>query len=211
MFERFTESARRSLFFARYEASLLGVRKITAEVLMLGVLREGKGLTGQILRTANVSYGELVRELGAEESHHEKIPTSVEIPFHPATHEILHLAMAEADELGHSHIGTEHLVLGVLRRGETRAAATLGRHGLTFETARAEVVRMSSAIPEDVRGKPHEKLTFEVHQALACLDQIASIVDELKRLPDDQLLVQRLHTAIESDVDFLRRMFLGQF
>jgi ATP-dependent Clp protease ATP-binding subunit ClpC len=207
MFERYTESARRALFFSRFEASQLGERTITAEVLLLGVLRDGKGVAGQILREADLSFDGLARELGAGKSDHEKFPTSVEIPFDPATHEILHLAMAEADELGHGYIGPEHLVLASLRHGQTTAAAILARHGLKYESTRAEVIRLSPTFPESVRSRTGP--AFRVRDALGRLDTMASMVNQLKRMPTDPSLVQRLHTAIEHNIDALRRMFQG--
>jgi ATP-dependent Clp protease ATP-binding subunit ClpA len=83
MFERYTESARRALFFSRYEASELNRRSIETEHLLLGVLRAGKGVTSRLLTDAKISYEPVRATLQADAA--EKIPTSVEIPFSEET------------------------------------------------------------------------------------------------------------------------------
>ena len=81
MFERYSERARRVLFFARYEASQLGSISIETEHLLLGLLREGKGVTGRIFGRAHLSFDRIRREIEERTAFHEKISTSVEMPF----------------------------------------------------------------------------------------------------------------------------------
>src|SRR2546427_5222127 len=109
MFERYTERARRVLFFARYEASQLGSISIETQHLLLGLIREGKGLTSRIFARANISFEELRQEIVGRTTFQEQVATSVEIPFSAETKRVLLLAATEADRLLHSYIGTEHL------------------------------------------------------------------------------------------------------
>jgi ATP-dependent Clp protease ATP-binding subunit ClpC len=150
MFERYTERARRTLFFARYEASELGQRSIEAEHLLLGLLREGKGLTFKILEKAQISYD---AARSAMLTTGERFPTSVEIPFSEATKRVLQLAASEADFMDHNYIGTEHLLLGILAEETSEAAAILTKHGLTLEGVRTEIIDLLNEPPPAPSGK----------------------------------------------------------
>ncbi len=114
MFERYTERARRVLFFARYEASQLGSVSIETEHLLLGLIREGKGLTSRIFQRAQVSLDTIRKEVEGRSVFREKVSTSVDIPFSAETKRVLQHAQEEADRLLHNYIGTEHLLLGLL-------------------------------------------------------------------------------------------------
>src|ERR1051326_2827386 len=115
MFERYTERARRVLFFARYEASQVGSLSIEADHLLLGLVREGKGFAGRVIAAADISFEDLRREIEGHFRFHVRVPTSVEMPFTEETKCILRFAAEEADRLLHTDIGTEHLLLGILR------------------------------------------------------------------------------------------------
>jgi ATP-dependent Clp protease ATP-binding subunit ClpA len=143
MFERYTERARRVLFFARYEASQLGSFSIETEHLLLGLIREGKGLTSRIFARLSVSLESIRIDIEARTVvHDKKISTSVEIPFTAETKRTLQFACEEADRLMHSYIGTEHLLLGILREERCLAAKILMEQGLRLDTARAEIVNL---------------------------------------------------------------------
>jgi ATP-dependent Clp protease ATP-binding subunit ClpC len=143
VFERYTESARRALFFSRYESSQLGALAISAEHLLLGLLRGPKGDSAErILREASVTYDSVSRELARTTAFRERVSTAIEIPFDEGVKAILRFATDEADDLKHRHIGTEHLLLGLLRKDGTAAAAILNRCGLTLARAREQVQAM---------------------------------------------------------------------
>jgi len=114
MFERYTERARRVLFFARYEASQLGSVSIETEHLLLGLIREGKGLTSRIFARSHLSLENIRKEIEGRTVFREKVSTSVEIPFSAETKHVLQFAAEEADRLLHNYIVTEHLLLGIL-------------------------------------------------------------------------------------------------
>jgi quercetin dioxygenase-like cupin family protein len=142
MFERYNDQARRVLFFARYEASQLGSLSIEAEHVLLGLIREGAGLTARLFDRLQLSPETIRYEIERRTGLREKVPTAVEIPFSAATQRVLNLAAEEADRLAHQHIGSEHLLLGIVRERDSAAASILASHGLTLETVREDLVRL---------------------------------------------------------------------
>jgi ATP-dependent Clp protease ATP-binding subunit ClpC len=142
MFERYTERARRVLFFARYEASQLGSVSIETEHLLLGLIREGKGLTTRIFARSHLSLENIRKEIEGRTVFREKVSTSVEIPFSAETKRVLGFAAEEADRLLHNYIGTEHLLLGILREERSVAAAILMERGMRLNTVREDVVQL---------------------------------------------------------------------
>src|SRR6267378_2231253 len=142
MFERYTERARRVLFFARYEASQLGSISIETEHLLLGLIREGKGLTSRIFARSHLSLENIRKEIEGRTVFREKVSTSVEIPFSAETKRVLQYAAEEADRLLHNYIGTEHLLLGILREERSVAASILMEKGMRLHTVREDIVQL---------------------------------------------------------------------
>src|SRR3569832_842808 len=142
MFERYTERARRVLFFARYEASQLGSISIETEHLLLGLIREGKGLTSRIIARSHLSLDSIRKEIEGRTVLREKVSTSVEIPFSAETKRVLQFAAEEADRLLHNYIGTEHLLLGILREERSVAASILMEKGMRLNTVREDIVQL---------------------------------------------------------------------
>ena len=142
MFERYTERARRVLFFARYEASQLGSISIETEHLLLGLIREGKGLTSRIFARSHLSLETIRKEIEGRTVFREKVSTSVEIPFSTETKRVLQHAAEEADRLLHNYIGTEHLLLGILREDRSVAASILSEKGMRLSTVREDIVQL---------------------------------------------------------------------
>src|SRR3954467_13335675 len=103
MFERFTEQARRVVFFARYEASQLGSIDIDTEHVLLGLIREGKGLTDRLFIDAGIAVHEIRDEVLARGAAGAKPSTSAEMPFTPAAMRVLQHAAQEADRLSHDY------------------------------------------------------------------------------------------------------------
>src|SRR3979411_1602631 len=142
MFERYTERARRVLFFARYEASQLGSISIETEHLLLGLIREGKGLTSRIFARSHLSLENIRKEIEGRTVFREKVSTSVEIPFSAETKRVLQFAAEEADRLLHNYIGTEHLLLGILREERSVAASILMEKGMRLNTVREDITQL---------------------------------------------------------------------
>jgi Clp amino terminal domain, pathogenicity island component/SnoaL-like domain len=139
MFERYTEKARRVIFFARCEASQYGSPCIETEHLLLGLLRENRGLA-QLVAPEFGSGEDIRREIEAGIEAHERISTSVEVPLTQDCKRILNFAAEEADRLGHKHIGTEHLLLGILRQEKCKAAVILANHGASLSELRGKLM-----------------------------------------------------------------------
>ena len=121
MFERYTEKARRVIFFARYEASQFGSPYIETEHLLLGLLREDKALTNRFLRS-HASVESIRKQIEGHTTIREKVSTSVDLPLSNECKRVLAYAAEEAERLSHKHIGTEHLLLGLLREEKCFAA-----------------------------------------------------------------------------------------
>ena len=134
MFERYTEKARRTIFFARYEASQFGTPEIESEHLLLGILREGKTALNAVLGLTNPEA--MHREIQAFSTVRDRISTSVDLPLTNECKRILAYAAEEAARLNQKHIGIEHLLLGILREEKCRAAKILNNQGLKLEKAR---------------------------------------------------------------------------
>src|SRR5258708_2890762 len=131
MFERYTEKARRVIFFARYEASQYGSPNIETEHILLGLLRENKALTRKSLPAGAAER--LRAMIDARAPQRPRTSTSVDLPLSEESKRVLTLAADEADELTHRSIGTGHLLLGLLQQKECFAAEALHQLGVQFE------------------------------------------------------------------------------
>jgi ATP-dependent Clp protease ATP-binding subunit ClpC len=134
MFERYTEAARRVIFFGRYEASEFGCEQIEADFLLLGIARENPDLSMQWL---GANYAELRETIARLYTRDQPIATNVDLPLSSASKKALAYAGEEADRLRDRHIGTEHLFLGLLREGCT-ATKMLKAHHQDLKTVRKE-------------------------------------------------------------------------
>ena len=143
MFERYTEKARRVIFFARYEASQFGSPFIETEHLLLGLLREDKALANRFLRSHAALEG-IKKQVEAHTTAREKVSTSVELPLSHECKRVLAYAAEEAERLSHKHIGTEHLLLGLLREEKCFASEILHERGLRLAQVREDISRASS-------------------------------------------------------------------
>ena len=140
MFERYTEKARRVIFFARYEASQFGSPYIETEHLLLGLLREDKALSNRFLRS-HASVESIRKQIEAHTTIREKVSTSVDLPLSNECKRVLAYAAEEAERLSNKHIGTEHLLLGLLREEKCFASEILLERGLRLSNVRDELAR----------------------------------------------------------------------
>src|SRR5476651_1105749 len=151
MFERYTEKARRVIFFARYEASQFGSPYIETEHLLLGLLREDKALTNRFLRS-HASVESIRKQIEGHTTIREKVSTSVDLPLSNECKRVLAYAAEEAERLSHKHIGTEHLLLGLLREEKCFAAEILHERGLRLSAIREELARSTQEKAQPQRG-----------------------------------------------------------
>jgi hypothetical protein len=143
VFERFTDRARRVLVLAQEEARLLNHSFIGTEHILLGLIQEGEGVAAQALRALDVSFEEVHLEV-EETVGMAAWPPSGSPPFTPRVKKVLELSLREAMQLGHAHIGTEHLLLALVREGDGVAATVLRSLGVELGSVRREVIRLMS-------------------------------------------------------------------
>ncbi len=153
MFEKYNEKARRALFFARYEASKLGSRVIESEHILLGVLREGEESVSELLQRFQVKPDDLRREIEGERVFVERISSTAELPLSEESKKILAYASHEAESMLHSTVGSEHLLIGILRVERCVAMRLLARHGLELERVREEVMSLAKEREANLQRK----------------------------------------------------------
>ena len=142
-FEKFSERARRVLTFAQEEAQRFNHHHIGTEHILLGLIREDEGVAAKVLVNLGVGLSKVRSAVEFIIDRSEK-PAGGEMGLTPRAKRVIELAIDEARALGHNYIGTEHLLLGLLREGEGIANSVLDSFGITLERARAEIVRVIS-------------------------------------------------------------------
>lgn len=162
MFERFTEKARRVVFFARYEASQFGSPCIETEHLLLGTLREDKTLANRFL-PSGASVEAIRKQVEQATEKGEKVSTSVDLPLSHECKRVLAFGAEEAERLNHKHIGTVHLLLGLLREENCFAAQLLKERGLQLSSIRNVVAQNKAGFGEERDGPPRS-LVFQPAQ-----------------------------------------------
>jgi ATP-dependent Clp protease ATP-binding subunit ClpC len=145
MFERYTEKARRVIFFARYEASQFGSPYIETEHLLLGLVREDKALARRFF--GGTEFESLRNQIEARSPVKKPTSTSVDLPLSNECKRVLAYAAEEAERLAHKHIGTEHLLLGLLREEQSFAAELLRAHNVQLEAMRKELKAFAHGTP----------------------------------------------------------------
>lgn len=162
MFERYTEKARRAIFFARYEASQFGLEYIDSNCLLLGLVRENGQISTQWLALDATELRSLVE---SQTIKSKPVSTSVDLPLTNEAKRVLAHAGEEAERLAHRNIDTEHLFLGLLREPETFAARRIKERSLTLEQIRVPVAQGSSGIDpkgDAARGSMQHALRVKV-------------------------------------------------
>src|SRR5881394_4610455 len=158
MFERFTDRARRVVVLAQEEARMLNHNYIGTEHILLGLIHEGEGVAAKALESLGISL-EAVRQQVEEIIGQGQQAPSGHIPFTPRAKKVLELSLREALQLGHNYIGTEHILLGLIREGEGVAAQVLVKLGADLSRVRQQVIQLlsgysGSAPAEGASGKP---------------------------------------------------------
>ncbi len=143
MFERFTEKARRVVVYAQEEARMLNQNYIGTEHLLLGLIREQDGIAAKALESLNISLEDVHAQVEDLIGRGTFVPTG-HIPFTPRAKKVLELSLREALQLGHNYIGTEHILLGLIREGEGVAAQVLLNLGADLDKVRSAVIQLLS-------------------------------------------------------------------
>src|SRR6201996_6384400 len=142
MFERFTDRARRVIVLAQEEARMLGHNSIGTEHLLLGLIHEGEGVAAKALESLGISLETVRQQVEEIIGHGEQAPLTGHIPFTERAKKVLELSLREAIQLGHNYIGTEHILLGLIREGEGVAAQILVKLGADLNRVRRQVIQL---------------------------------------------------------------------
>src|SRR5882724_3292214 len=153
MFQRFTERARRVVVLAQEEARTLSHDYVGTEHILLGLVREGEGVAAQALESLEISLDAVRQQVEEMIGRGQQAPPG-HIPFTPRAKKVLELSLREAQQLNHNYIGTEHILLGLIREGEGVAAQVLVKLGADLNRARQRVVQLLHGYQgEDVTGE----------------------------------------------------------
>ncbi len=160
MFERYTEKARRVIFFSRYEASQFGAPQIETEHILLGLIREDKSLTARFFHRSQASAESIRKEIEGRTVARNRITSQIDLPLSDEAKRALSFAAEESERLGNRHIGTEHLLLGLLREEESIAAEVLYARGLRLSDIRQNLARQAHM----EMGSVTQKLSLDAPQ-----------------------------------------------
>src|ERR1700709_618953 len=141
MFERFTDRARRVVVLAQEEAKMLNHNYIGTEHILLGLIHEGEGVAAKALESLGISLDSVREQVQDIIGQGQQQPTG-HIPFTPRAKKVLELSLREALQLGHNYIGTEHILLGLIREGEGVAAQVLVKLGADLNKVRQQVIQL---------------------------------------------------------------------
>jgi hypothetical protein len=173
MFERYTEKARRVIFFARYEASQYGSPYIETEHLLLGLLREDRALAKWFPGESSVEPG-IRTEIEGQITQRERISTAVEVPLTEECAKVLKLAGEEADRLGHRHVGTEHVLVALIRVEGSLASKLLRKRGLKPEAIREQLAKTPGSVGVRASTEPSRGAIATLDSFLAGLKWLGS-------------------------------------
>jgi ATP-dependent Clp protease ATP-binding subunit ClpC len=194
MFERFTDRARRVVALAKEEAKRLKHSYIGTEHILLGLLREGEGVAAKALESLGISL-DAVRQQVEEIIGQGQQEPSGHIPFTPRAKKVLELSLRESEQLGHDHIGTEHILLGLLREGDGVAAQVLVKLGADLSRVRQQVIILiGSRRPRPARRMPEEGAPENAAQARldAIERRLAAVEQRVGTVPDTSDLDEQI-------------------
>src|SRR5690348_2499671 len=181
MFERFTDRARRVVVLAQEEARMLNHNYIGTEHILLGLIHEGEGVAAKALESLGISL-EGVRQQVEEIIGQGQQAPSGHIPFTPRAKEVLELSLREALQLGHNYIGTEHILLGLIREGEGVAAQVLVKLGADLNRVRQQVIQLLSGYQGKEPAAPGSSSSGEAAPSTSLvLDQFGRNLTQLAR------------------------------
>ena len=209
MFEKYNEKARRALFFARYEASKLGSKVIESEHILLGVLREGEEIIKEIFSRFNVKPDDIRREVEGDRVFVERVSSTQELPLSEESKKILAYASHEAESMMHPYVGTEHLLIGILRVDPCVASRILVAHGFNLYGVREETIAL---IKEREASKQKKELPFlaEYARDLTALAQQGSFDPLVGRDKEVERIVQILSRRTKNNPILLGEPEIGR-
>ena len=176
MFERFTDRARRVVVLAQEEAKMLNHNYIGTEHILLGLIHEGEGVAAKALESLGISLDAVREQVQDIIGQGQQQPTG-HIPFTPRAKKVLELSLREALQLGHNYIGTEHILLGLIREGEGVAAQVLVKLGADLNKVRQQVIQLLSGAP----GRETASVGAQANEGPASAQGGSQVLDQFGR------------------------------
>jgi ATP-dependent Clp protease ATP-binding subunit ClpC len=209
VFEKFNEKARRALFFARYEASKLGSRVIESEHILLGVLREGEESVAELFRRFQIKPDDIRREVEGERVFVERISSTAELPLSEEAKKILAYAAHEAESMLHPSVGSEHLLVGILRVDGCLAQRILAQHGLDVYSLREDVIAIAKE-KETAQQKKELPFLSEYSRDLTALAQQGGFDPLIGREREVERIIQILSRRTKNNPILLGEPGVGK-
>jgi ATP-dependent Clp protease ATP-binding subunit ClpC len=203
MFERFTQRARRVVVLAQEEARMLNHNYIGTEHILLGLIREGEGVAAKALESLDISLDGVRQQVEEIIGRGQQAPSG-HVPFTPRAKKVLELSLREAQQFGHNYIGTEHILLGLIREGSGVAAQVLVKLGADLNRTRQQVTQLLHGYQgEDVTGEglplPDDALTRadSLDRRLAVIERWVGLRPDLDDLDEIARVRQEKEAAID--------------
>ncbi len=199
MFEKFTDRARRVIVLAQEEARMLNHNYIGTEHLLLGLIHEGQGVAARALESLGISLEDVRQNVVEMIGRGQEAPAG-HIPFTPRAKKVLELSLRESRQLGHEYIGTEHILLGLIREGEGVAAQVLVKLGADLNRVRQQVLQLLGGRPREEGAEGETAVTGEADPGLTgerevrivgSPAQMAEILSRLRSIDARLAAVQR--------------------
>ena len=204
MFDRFTDRARKVMALARKEAQRFNHDFIGTEHILLGLIQEGSGVAANVLKNLGVEIEKIRREIEKNVQSGPSMVTMGQLPFTPRAKKVLELSMEEANELGHNYIGTEHILLGLIRENDGVAAQVLLDLNLKLDDVRAEVLELLGAEMQSENSIPTASQAKSGRSKTPALDAFGRDLTELAREGKLDPVIGR-HDEIERVIQILSR------
>ena len=204
MFDRFTDRARKVMALARKEAQRFNHDFIGTEHILLGLIQEGSGVAANVLKNLGVEINKIRSEIERNVQSGPSMVTMGQLPFTPRAKKVLELSMEEANELGHNYIGTEHLLLGLIRENDGVAAQVLLDLNMKLEDVRCEVLELLGADQDAESAIPQSSQPKSGRSKTPALDAFGRDLTEFAREGKLDPVIGR-HDEIERVIQILSR------
>jgi len=209
MFERFTDRARRVVVLAQEEARMLNHNYIGTEHILLGLVREGDGVAAKALESLNISLVAVRQQVEEIIGQGQAAPMG-HIPFTPRAKKVLELALREALQLGHNYIGTEHILLGLVREGEGVASQVLHKLGADLNRVRQTVIQLLSGYTAGVDTASKAEGETEIAELTREMGRVSELPEDAPTCSncfaalDETLAIRTVETTSEGETMSVR-------
>ena len=213
MWQRFTERARKAVFYAQEEAQKFGAGYVSTEHLLLGICREADNVAGRVLNQIGASSARIINETTKHLPRNRGEHRSQDMTLTPRAKRAIDLAFQEAQTLGNNYIGTEHLLLGLVRESDGLAGRVLAKCGVSLEAVRREVLRMQSPSTAEATSADVSLTKVPEHQQVmrtARQGHVSGLLGSLLLMRQSRCTLDALAIAIISEGDVQTNWFIAR-